>query len=133
VKGEGDDEGKGVFIDDYLSDKEYVTEETLGDYVHAYLTDEEHYYVTNAVTGSLDTIYPAMDTKPLADTIGDLTSIHTEANMMTLAETIGAVSVDGGYNEELQKRLPTGNVYSLSGAILALLNIIDELQGEIDE
>ena len=126
---------KGINLDEYLSSKEYVNEETLGDYVHAYLTNPEHLYVTTALTGELSTIYPdGMTEKTLAETIGDITVMYPEGDYDSIANTIGPVTSSTGYSAEMNRRLQTTDqVYSISAAIMGLLRIIDQLQSDLDD
>lgn len=65
------DNNKGLSIESYLNNNNYVNTDTLNNKMSKYLKENE--YVTTAITGVQNTMYPTESRKPaIADTIGDM-------------------------------------------------------------
>lgn len=106
-------EGKGQLIETYLADNNFVQKEMLDQEFETYLTDEEHHYVTDKVVGNLYDLYPDYGYPP------------------TITSTIGLVSSYDGYSSALNEKLNTNTLYTISDAIIILLNLIKKLESEI--
>lgn len=104
-------EGKGQYIDTYLTEQEYIKKDALITELDIYLNSPEHTYVTNDVTGALDIMYPASELKSLAD-------------------TIGAVTGTDGFSTVLNDKLNTDKTYTVSEAIQGLVVLNEQLVAE---
>lgn len=105
-------DGKGVSISNYLEQNNYLTKETqettIQQYLneHKYITEEEFsegvHYVTNDITGDLNTIYDGVEIKDLATTIGKVNG--DESFSKSVATMMG-------------RKEPEKEIYSISEAI----------------